>query len=377
LQQNGIPARQINTLYRCNSWSMTVYAGVGNAGFQSGAPPTVGDVLHYTIANSGLPGSPITLSHVITSGDIAATSLGFSPYADSFVNQINANSALSGRGITAAYTSNAPGAWLNGTGGDGGMFFINYDSLAIGAVTVSSNITGSGPERLYQVPNGDVATNSTDPNVFNRKRAYIAGSSGTTGGGSGPTGTGTGIADGGVLWTFLPELRAYGFYNAFNTSIWPAFPAFISNPLYVDEFRAGMTTLTQANVPGAPAAMSQLDQMLNWEYNTSNPSGHILWRNTLDARLATPRPISVSLTASTVALSESSPRGTLIATATVTMSDGSPFTGTLSTSDTDFFAISGLNIVTARALTFQDSGSHTTTITASQGGQSISADIVM
>ena len=53
------------------------------------------------------------------------------------------------------------------------------------------------------------------------------------------------------------------------------------------------------------------------------------------------------------------------------MSDGSQFAGTLTSSDTSgFFAISGLNIVTARALTSADDGTHSTTITASQGGQS-------
>jgi hypothetical protein len=55
------------------------------------------------------------------------------------------------------------------------------------------------------------------------------------------------------------------------------------------------------------------------------------------------------------------------------MSDGSQFGGTLTTSDASFFAISGLDIVTARALTSTDEGTHTTTITAQQGGQSLSA----
>jgi hypothetical protein len=62
----------------------------------------------------------------------------------------------------------------------------------------------------------------------------------------------------------------------------------------------------------------------------------------------------------------------LIATANVTMSDGSQFAGVLTTSDTNFFAISGLNIVTARSYTSADDGTHSTIITASQGGQSFS-----
>jgi hypothetical protein len=66
--------------------------------------------------------------------------------------------------------------------------------------------------------------------------------------------------------------------------------------------------------------------------------------------------------------------GAVLATASVTMSDGSQFAGTLTTSDTNFFAISGLNVVTARALTSTDDGTHTTTITATQGGQAVAAE---
>ena len=55
------------------------------------------------------------------------------------------------------------------------------------------------------------------------------------------------------------------------------------------------------------------------------------------------------------------------------MSHGAPFTGSLMTSDTDFFAISGLNIVTARALTSKDDGVHTTTIVAHQAGQTVAS----
>jgi hypothetical protein len=56
------------------------------------------------------------------------------------------------------------------------------------------------------------------------------------------------------------------------------------------------------------------------------------------------------------------------------MSDGSQFNGTLTTRDTTFFGISELNIVTARAFTSADDGTHSTVITASQGGQSLSME---
>jgi hypothetical protein len=85
-------------------------------------------------------------------------------------------------------------------------------------------------------------------------------------------------------------------------------------------------------------------------------------------------PTAITVTPANSTIADSAPAGTLLATATVTMSDGSQFTGALTTSDTSFFAISGLNIVTARALTSADDGPHTTTITAQQGGQSLATE---
>jgi hypothetical protein len=56
------------------------------------------------------------------------------------------------------------------------------------------------------------------------------------------------------------------------------------------------------------------------------------------------------------------------------MSDGSQFTGTLTTSNTSFFAISGLNIVTAQALTSAADGTQSTVITAVQGTQALAKE---
>jgi hypothetical protein len=85
--------------------------------------------------------------------------------------------------------------------------------------------------------------------------------------------------------------------------------------------------------------------------------------------LAPGTPTAITFAVANPTLPDNAPAGTLIATATVTMSDGSQFTGTLTTSNTDFYAISGLNIVTAQALTSADDGSHSTVITASQGSK--------
>jgi hypothetical protein len=56
------------------------------------------------------------------------------------------------------------------------------------------------------------------------------------------------------------------------------------------------------------------------------------------------------------------------------MSDGTQFKGTLTPSNTNIFAISGMQIVTARALTSADDGTQSTVITASQGSQSLSME---
>jgi hypothetical protein len=85
-----------------------------------------------------------------------------------------------------------------------------------------------------------------------------------------------------------------------------------------------------------------------------------------------PHPTAISLAPVNTTIADNSPAGTRLATAAVTMSDGSKFTGTLTTSNTDFFAVSGLDIVTARALSAADDGTQTTIITATQGGQSFS-----
>ena len=85
-------------------------------------------------------------------------------------------------------------------------------------------------------------------------------------------------------------------------------------------------------------------------------------------------PTAITLSPASPTIPDNSPAGTVIATAKVTMSDGSQFQGTLMSSDTNFFAISGLNIVTARAVRSGDDGTRSTIITASQGSQALSME---
>jgi hypothetical protein len=89
---------------------------------------------------------------------------------------------------------------------------------------------------------------------------------------------------------------------------------------------------------------------------------------------ALPTPTAITLSPASATIPDNAPAGTVIATANVTMSDGSQFKGTVTSSNTDLFTISGLNIVTARALTPADDGARSTVVTASQGTQSLSME---
>jgi hypothetical protein len=89
---------------------------------------------------------------------------------------------------------------------------------------------------------------------------------------------------------------------------------------------------------------------------------------------APPTPTAITLSPASATIPDNTPARTVIATANVKMSDGSQFKGTLTTSNTNLFAISGLNIVTARAFTSADDGPFSTVITASQSGQALSME---
>jgi hypothetical protein len=281
INQHQIPAWKADHPYVCNSWTVVVYSGVGQG--QSGAPPVAGDVINLTIVNGHLPAGKVVLHHTVTSGEIPTATPDSSPYATDLVNQINANGSLATAGITAGTRCSDPHTYVTSNGGDGGMFFINFNSASIGDIVVSASVTGRGPETVWCIPNGDSILNSSDPAMFNRPRLYLAGTTGTSGS-SGPTGTGNAITDGTIKWYYGPEWRAQGWYNPYNPSLFPAFPAFINSSYYVLEYRAGMTILAAAGISGASAAMATLDAMFKWWFAKGNPKDHLSWRNTLDAR---------------------------------------------------------------------------------------------
>lgn len=66
-------------------------------------------------------------------------------------------------------------------------------------------------------------------------------------------------------------------------------------------------------------------------------------------------PVSITLSLANPTIPDNAPAGTLVATASVVMSDGSAYKGTV-TSSNPLFVGSGVNILTARALVPTDDG---------------------
>lgn len=93
----------------------------------------------------------------------------------------------------------------------------------------------------------------------------------------------------------------------------------------------------------------------------SGTSGHI-YSSALNGTTAAPT--AITLVPSNTTIVSGTSAGVVVSTAVVTTSDGSPYVGNLSTDRPDLFAISGLNIVTARAIQDSDAGSVVTVITA-------------
>lgn len=77
----------------------------------------------------------------------------------------------------------------------------------------------------------------------------------------------------------------------------------------------------------------------------------------------TPTPSSIALSPSSIQIQDNATGGSIVSRATVTMSDGSTASNcTLSTSDTSYYTISGMNVVLAHGLSQADDGQHNTVI---------------
>src|SRR5438477_4162784 len=101
------------------------------------------------------------------------------------------------------------------------------------------------------------------------------------------------------------------------------------------------------------------------------------WVHSADPTPPPPVPTSVTLTPASLSLPDNSPIGTPASTAAVAMSDGSAFAGVLSVSPVGLVMPTALNLVLGRALTTADDGSRDCTVTATQNGSSVSANLTL
>ena len=203
------------------------------------------------------------------------------------------------------------------------------------------------------------------------------------------------VANGGNLYVFATDTRHWYLWQ---NATWVDAGVVSPNGLVIYGGQPGVLTTSEGTWsfgspqrPGGVDWPTQLNGSANGYANRTQvtngnlyvfakDTGHwYLWQNDAWVDVGTTAPVqnvvvpvAIALSPASVTIADNAPAGTVIATATVTMSDGSQFTGTMTTSDTNLFAISGHNIVTSRAFTSADDGAHSTVITASQGGQSIS-----
>jgi len=130
-----------------------------------------------------------------------------------------------------------------------------------------------------------------------------------------------------------------------------------------------LASLSSSSLTPAVNLYTTNDSVIANFANNLGITGFSPWGNASSSSI----PIAITLSPTNPQIADNSPAGWKIATASVKMSDNSQFAGYLTTSNTDFFYVSGLDILTARAVRSTDDGTQSTVITASQGGQSLSA----
>lgn len=278
-------------VYKCNSWIFEV---------RTGCPllPNPGDIVSITISGP-FPGSPVKLSYIVNSGDIAVITTAANnylidgtlnsphPITDSLIAQINANSTLSRAGLTASYIPTVPasagGCFFRSPGG-GGRIFLNFNSARAETsyVNVSGTFKTNSGGSIYIQPNGDGVVNGTASFFPNRPLAYQCGKTGTSAPSGGPTGDTlqTPIIDGSTMWYFVPDVKSYPLVtNGGSSAPFPAFGyggPFAKNGFnYMPYLWAALHVLETARVSGATAAAGNLNKMMDWYFKT--PGSHNLF----------------------------------------------------------------------------------------------------
>jgi hypothetical protein len=88
-------------------------------------------------------------------------------------------------------------------------------------------------------------------------------------------------------------------------------------------------------------------------------------------------PIAIVFEPASPKAPDNAPAGYVLAKATVKTSDGTPFVGILVITGDPIFAVNGMQIVLARALTPADDGMHNATITATHPTNPLQARLVL
>ena len=262
-------SRLPSTAYACNSWIFECRTGIPT-------PPVAGDIVSCTITGS-FSGSPVTVSHTVTSGDVTAISAystgnqgdGTSqPIIDALISSINGNGTLIAAGITASLTATA-GAGVTFASRATGRMYLNFNG-ATTTIVVTGSFTTSTPGTIYVQPNGDGMHDGANSGggMFGRPASYCCAKNGTSGSGSGPNGAGftfgTLTADGTTLWGACPEVKSWPcFCPGIGTQ--GAFPRMMNlsgvgngSPQYSFQMWSGMTTMQSAGITGASGCVTNL-----------------------------------------------------------------------------------------------------------------------
>ncbi len=143
---------------------------------------------------------------------------------------------------------------------------------------------------------------------------------------------------------------------------------------YSDGTTPGSVTLTSSNP--SLAVINGTNVVLARDLTTADDGLHIVsitagalvFSDPVDVQITITIPGAgvpgVTLIPSSASVSDTATAGTVLATASVTMSDNSVFAGSLLSSNPALVGVSGLNVVLARDLTSNDAGFYNITIAA-------------
>jgi hypothetical protein len=273
--------------YHCNSWAVSV---------RSGLPvlPNAGDVVSLTTTGS-FTGSPVTVSHTVTSGDVEAMLacvLNFGevphPLTDALINGINGNATLAFNRIVASYNNANAGVGSQIYVRAPGLFYVSFNSDGtnstggpiIGPITITGSFTTATNNSVYIVPNGDgVFKGRAGPSLFGRPLSYTCGKSGVSIAGPSAIAQQALTADNTTNWCWSPEYKSPPLIVPGGPT--EAFPSIGYGGVYGGAgVSAGylawewcaLNCMVTAGIAGAPAALANIRAQMDHFYTTTDPT---------------------------------------------------------------------------------------------------------